>query len=88
MTAQAVITGSFQALSNDYGITGQSVVAIPPSTDDPNDELMRVVVDGIEITRAYDPALEGTVYVPPVLGDTWATVTGTWNAQTDTWGSI
>lgn len=90
MTAQAVITASFQGLTNDYGIGGSSVVAVPPSTDDPSADLMRVVIDGVEITRAYDPEIEGFVAPPPVPppGLSWSAVSGTWASQSDTWETI
>ena len=60
MTAQAQITASFYQLPNSHGGTGQSVVALPPSTDDPSVDRMRVFVDGYEIARPFDPDPEAT----------------------------
>ena len=33
----------------------QTAIALPPSSDDPATDKMRVRVNGIEITRQYDP---------------------------------
>lgn len=56
MTAEVVAT--FTQADNTHGLSGRSVVALPPSTSDPSADRMRVFVNGVETPRAYDPETE------------------------------
>lgn len=54
MTVQSSVSAVPQVATN-VNVAPQTVVALPPSSDDPAANLMRVVVNGVTITRTYDP---------------------------------
>jgi len=57
MTLTATFEAALHVQSSAY-VSPQTVVVLPPSTLDPAADQMRVVVNGVQITRQYDPAME------------------------------
>lgn len=45
-------------LEVELDTTAGYVVALPPSSLDPAEDEMRVIVNGVEVIREYDPDLE------------------------------
>lgn len=54
----ASLVATLRTTETAPGIAPSTVVALPPSDDDPAIDEMRVAVDGSLITRHYDPELE------------------------------
>lgn len=54
MTVQSSVEAVPQVGPN-VNVLPQTVVALPPSSDDPASNVMRVRVNGVLITRQYDP---------------------------------
>lgn len=57
MTVTARIAAKLDTAQATY-VTPQTVVALPASSLDPAADKMRVRINGVEITREYDPVLE------------------------------
>lgn len=58
MSASSKLEATLATAPNVYSIAAQTVVALPPSTLDPAANLMRVVINGVVLTRPYDPTME------------------------------
>ncbi|MCA1569304.1 MAG: hypothetical protein LC798_03070 [Chloroflexi bacterium] len=56
MTVEPILIASPTTASGAYGLTPQTVVAIPPSSLDPWANQIRVRINGVEVSRPYDPA--------------------------------
>lgn len=55
MTVSVAQTSELVTLPGAYGLTPQTVVALPPSTLDPGSGQMRVYIGGVLVIRAFDP---------------------------------
>ncbi len=66
--SDVTITGTFQPLTNDYGLGGSIVIGVPPSLADANAGLISVRIDGATIFRAFDPSTTVEGVTPPVAG--------------------
>ena len=55
MTVQSKVSATYETAESAV-IGPQTVLALPPSSDDPAPDRMRVVVNNIVTTRGYDPS--------------------------------
>lgn len=60
MTVLSRLIVTTQTTAPIYGVPVQRVVAIPPSSIDPWTAHIRVRINGLEISRQYDPDSEAT----------------------------
>jgi len=58
MTVSTRLEVDLATIPDVVGITPRTVVALPPSDLDSFADEMRIVIDGTEISRAYDPVME------------------------------
>lgn len=79
MRVHAAFEAELGTVTDAVNVSPRTVVAIPPSDIDPIWDEMRVVVQGVLISRAYDPGDDiATASVPYVTmsGEPYVTMSG------------